>query len=653
MHAMLREVEEMIARIIPAMLILTLFSLGIGIIPPKTVAAQNQIDGTEMEAFFDEYLTGAMAEHHVPGAAIVVVQGREILFAKGYGYANLEKGTAVDPEETLFRWASVSKLFPIAGVLQLVDQGKMDLDADVNQYLRDWQVPNDSSTPIRVRDLLQHTDAFGLADFDVYASEIDDLEPMGTYLARNMKSPVQEPGSLITYGSDGTSLAGHLLEQISGNRFEDHMAVTFFEPLDMHYSTFYQVLPPEYQENIAPIYSYEEDTDVFVPSQFLLLNTPPSGGLSASPLDMAHFVIALLNDGRFEDAQVLSPASTQVMLEQQYEPSPGFPGVTFGFFEHFYKDQRGLIRDGSGLRTRAQVYLLPAHDLGYIYVQNTSGDEVIDELNELFIDTFYPAKDEFLEAAPFSDNSHLDGFYRLVQTNEHTFVKSESLVLGELRVEANPDNSLTITPLGFGDVYGGFEGANQWVEISPRVFQRTDRERYVSFVHDEESQNTYLFSGSGYHGAYYKLPWYEGSNIQFLWMGLCLFVIVSGLIIWSFGLLSGGEGRSLPATLARWVGSATSLLVLTGFFGSFYALFIKQIAAHPVLAFGMSPLAFVMQVALLFGSILGLATPVFAVLAWKEGYWSAWGRIHYTALAVATLAFIWWLNYWNLLGFRF
>jgi CubicO group peptidase (beta-lactamase class C family) len=634
-------------------LVLTVFLSGISIISPQCVAAQGQIDPIEMEAFFDEFLTSAMAEHHVPGAAIVVVKNSEIMFAKGYGYANLENQIPVDPETTIFRWASVSKLFPIAGVLRLVAQGKMDLDADVNQYLRDWQVPNDFSTPIRVRDLLQHTDGFGSADFDVYASGIDDLEPMGTYLARNVKSPVQEPGNLIAYGSDGTSLAGHLLEQISGSRFEDHIAVSFFEPLGMHYSTFYQVLPPEYQENIAPIYSYEEDTDVFVPSQFLLLNTPPSGGLSASPLDMAYFVIALLNDGRFEGAQVLSPTSAQAMLEQQYEPSPGFPGVTFGFFEHFYGDQRGLIRDGSGLRTRAQVYLLPEHSLGYIYVQNTSGDDVIDELNELFIDTFYPAPENPLVATPTNENSHLSGFYRLVQTNEHTFVKSESLILGELRVEVNPDSSLTITPLGFGDVYGGFEGSHQWVEIAPQVFRRIDRERYVAFVQDENSQNTYLFSGSGYHGAYYRLPWYEASNIQFLWMGMCLFVIVSGLVIWPFGLLSGGRGRSLPAKLARWVGSGTSLLVLIGFFGSFFALFIKQIAAHPSLAFGMSPLALAMQGALLLGAILGLATPVFAVLAWKESYWSVWGRIHYTALAAATLAFIWWLNYWNLVGFRY
>ena len=125
------------------------------------------------------------------------------------------------------------------------------------------------------------------------------------------------------------------------------------------------------------------------------------------------------------------------------------------------------------------------------------------------------------------------------------------------------------------------------------------------------------------------------------------------LVIWPSGLLQGGKGRSLPANLSRWVGSAASLLLLIGYVGGIYATYFKQIAAHPAVAFGVSPLVVAMLGVLLCGAILGLATPVFAVLAWKDGYWSVWGRIHYTVLAVAALAFVWWLNYWNLLGFRY
>lgn len=641
------------AKIIQTILILTVLLSGNSVIPPQAVAAQGQIDSTDMEAFFDEFLTSAMAEHHVPGAAIVVVQGNDILFAKGYGYANLENQTPVDPETTIFRWASVSKLFPIVGVLHLVDQGMMDLDADINQYLRNWQVPNDFSTPVRVRDLLQHTDGFGPKDLASQSLNADDLQPLGTTLSKVIRSPQYEPGSLIAYGGVGTALAGYLLEQVSGDRFEDHIATSFFEPLDMTHSTFYQDMPPEFQGNLAPIYIYEEDSDSYTPAPYLYLNTTPTGGLSAAPLDMAHFVIALLNDGRYMDAQILSPRSAQAMLEGQFSPSPDFPGVTYGFLEHFYKGQRGLMRDGSGLRTRAQVYVLPEHNIGYVYVQNTSGDEVIDAINEAFIDTFYPAPDKPFVTASSNDNRIYAGNYRSVQTDEYTLMKSGSLLYGELRVEANPDNSLTITPTVFGDIYGGFEGSNRWVEIAPQVFQRTDRERYITFRQDEKSQKFYLISGSGYHGAYYKLNWYEASTVQFIWSGLCIFVMLSALVIWPFGLLIGRKEKSLLANLARWVGSLSSLLLLTGHFGGLYTGFIKQIADLPTVAFGISTLLAAMLGVTLCGAILGLATPVFALLAWKDGHWSIWGRIHYSVLAVSALAFVWWLNYWNLLGFRY
>ncbi len=286
-------------------------------------------------------------------------------------------------------------------------------------------------------------------------------------------------------------------------------------------------------------------------------------------------------------------------------------------------------------------------------MQNTSGDEVIDELNELFLDTYFPAPDETLVTASSGDSSRFSGNYRMVQTDEYTLMKSGSLLYGELRVDANPDNSLTITPPVFGDIYGGFEGSNRWVEIAPQLFQRTDRERYITFRQDEKSRKIYLISGSGYHGAYYKLNWYEASTVQFIWSGLCILVLLSALVIWPFGLLNGGKARSLPANLARWVGSVTSLLLLTGHFGGLYAGFIKQIADLPTVAFGVSPLLAAMLGVTLCGAILGLTTPVFSFLAWKDRYWSVWGRIHYSVLAVAALAFVWWLNYWNLLGFRY
>jgi CubicO group peptidase (beta-lactamase class C family) len=607
-----------------------------------------------MESFFDRFFERAIVEHHVPGAAIVVIKDKDIIFYKGYGYANLEKEIPVNAAETVFRWASVSKLFPIAGVLQLAEKGQIDLNADVNQYLHEWQVPNNFSIPVRVRDLLQHTDGFGTRDIATFSLQIDDLQPLGTLLLKELKSPVQKPGIMITYGSYGTALAGFLVEQITGSRFDDAIAATFFAPLDMRHSTFHQELSLGFQQNLAIVYNYRQTSKTYIPVPYLYINTSPTGGLNSTPLDMAHFVIALLNDGFYGNTRVLTPPSTQAMLEQQFEPYAGFPGVTFGFMEHYYNNQRGLIRDGSGVGIRSQIYLLPKHHLGYIYVQNSRGDEVINELNRAFLDYFFPVSDKAPIANSVNANHNLDGFYRPVQTNEHSLVKLEALLISELHVATNHDGSLTIIPLGEGDVYGGFEAPSQWTEIAPQIFERTDREQYIAFqINGNNNQAQYLLSGSGYHGTYYKLKWYECSRVQFVWMGVCLCIFLSALVTWPFSLLSKSRKRTAMANLMRWVGIITSVLFLTGIIGVLYSLFLKRIAGFPALAFGVSPMAKVMLWFLLGGGILGLVIPFFAIFVWVKNYWSILGRIHYTVVGVAALGFFWWLNYWNLFGFQY
>src|SRR5512139_4045166 len=101
------------------------------IAPPQ---GQGPTDPAELEAFLDELLGSEMEEYHIAGAAVSVVKDGKLFFAKGYGYADVEKGIPVDPEETMFRVGSVGKLFTWTAVMQLVEQGKLDLDADINTY---------------------------------------------------------------------------------------------------------------------------------------------------------------------------------------------------------------------------------------------------------------------------------------------------------------------------------------------------------------------------------------------------------------------------------------------------------------------------------------------------------------------------------------
>ena len=112
-----------------------------------------------MEAFLDKLLGREMEKHHIAGAAVSVVKDGKLFFAKGYGYADLENGIPVDPEQTIFRIGSVAKLFTWTAVMQLVEQGKLDLDADINTYL-DFRIPDTYPQPITLKHLLTHTSGF-------------------------------------------------------------------------------------------------------------------------------------------------------------------------------------------------------------------------------------------------------------------------------------------------------------------------------------------------------------------------------------------------------------------------------------------------------------------------------------------------------------
>ena len=136
-----------------------------------------------------------MEEHHIAGAAVSVVKDGKLFFAKGYGYADLEKGIPVDPEQTIFRIGSVGKMFTWTAVMQLVEQGKLDLEADINTYL-DFRIPDTYPQPITLKHLLTHTSGFEDRWFGSVVTDANDLLPVREWLVSHMSERVRPPGDM-------------------------------------------------------------------------------------------------------------------------------------------------------------------------------------------------------------------------------------------------------------------------------------------------------------------------------------------------------------------------------------------------------------------------------------------------------------------------
>jgi CubicO group peptidase (beta-lactamase class C family) len=608
----------------------------------------------ELEAFLDAYFAQQMSALHVPGATFVVVKDGEILLAKGYGYADLENQVRYHPDETVFWAASIAKIFSVVGVLHHYEQGLIHPEDDVNRYLVDFQIPDDYPQPVTFHSLLTHTDGFEARIIGDAARTPADMRPLRAVVQANLPERVAPPGGLLTYGNYGTNLAGVLVEGICGVPFAAYMDTNIFRPLEMHRTTFEQLLPPEWMPDLAVGYGYSNG--MFDPKPFVYVNSLPQGGGRSTTTDMAHLMIALLQGGRYGDTRILNDDTVQLMFQQQFSAHPSLGGITYGLFEIFTNDQRLLIRDGDGWGFRSRMVLIPDQKLGFFVNYNNEDADVLREnLVSRFLDHYYPVAAQELPT-PRTDFENqvgqFTGIYRPVQADETTFFKIALLFAQQIQVTGGNDGTLLVAPVGMGDSYGGFEEESRWVETEPLIFQRIDGDGNLAFRRDDDSRTAYLFSGQKYHGTYRKIAWYETPGLHFALLSVSALFFPGTLILWSVeAWLRRRKGVAAPSTwprLARSLGGTVCALHLV-FIGSITAVmgnFVDVI-------YGVPTLLRVALVLPLLAAVLTTAQLVVTVLAWRNGYWSIWGRAYYTLLTTVVLVFTWWLDYWNLLGFRY
>ncbi len=225
--------------------------------PTASSQQQGPTDPAEMEAFMDKELGKEMEKHHIAGAAVSVVKDGKLFFAKGYGHADLKKGIPVDPEQTTFRIGSVTKLFTWTAVMQLAEQGKLDLNADVNTYL-DFRIPDTYPQPITLKDLMTHTAGFEDRYYERLAKDPNDLMPPREWLVSHMPARVRPPGEVAAYSSYGAALAGYIVARVSGEPYDHYVQEHILNPLGMAHTTARSPMPPDIRAHASVGYTYED-----------------------------------------------------------------------------------------------------------------------------------------------------------------------------------------------------------------------------------------------------------------------------------------------------------------------------------------------------------------------------------------------------------
>ncbi len=331
----------------------------------------------------DATITKALEENHLPGIGVGLVYQGQVLYAKGYGFADVAQRVPATPE-TVFRIASISKVFAAISLMQLWEQGKFDMHDPVNKYLKGYQVQHKGSQPITFHHLLTHT--AGLGEF---AALWKYLSPRAHFNVVRPNRPVPElrqlygrflraerpAGEKWCYANNGFATIGQLVADISGQSFPDYTRAHIFAPLGMETADFWR--SERVKPKLAIGYSYKEKQQRFKPVPDLEQVTVAAGSMNASVIDMTRFIAALMSSGSNEFGQMLKPETLAKMITPQYQLDPRLQGMGYGFKIDDWGGHRIISHDGLWLGFVSSMFVAPDADLGVIAVTNRAASGVI------------------------------------------------------------------------------------------------------------------------------------------------------------------------------------------------------------------------------------------------------------------------------------
>lgn len=363
----------------------------IALAKPAATANSASIDRMKLAGlpdFIDGILAQQIAQREVAGAVITVVHRGKVIMTRGYGFADVDKGLAVDGQQTLFRPGSVSKLFTWAALMQQVEAGKVDLDADVNRYL-DYEIPPFQGQPIRVQDLFAH--AVGMSDLSYAEGEWEKEEAYQSFLKTHIPQRLWAPGGEISYSNYGASLAGYIVEHVSGEAFPDYVERHIFQPLGMANTTFREPLTGGRAAHMALGYALVDGRFRAKPYERYDKIMPAGSAASTAP-DMARFMLAMLGNGTLGGARILKPESVRFLESDSIANAPGLPGMAHGFMVARESGPRLVGHGGNTMDFHSYLLLAPDADFGF-FVSMTGGQGSYGartELSDAIIGRLFP-----------------------------------------------------------------------------------------------------------------------------------------------------------------------------------------------------------------------------------------------------------------------
>ncbi|MGC1493692.1 MAG: serine hydrolase domain-containing protein, partial [Candidatus Acidiferrum sp.] len=387
--------------------------------PSSPATTAHPLEKADLEAFFDGLVPLQMERSDVAGATVLVMKDGQVILKKGYGYSDVAKKMPVDPDTTMFRLASISKLFTWVSVMQLAEQGKLNIDADVNQYL-DFKIAPAFGKPITLRNLMTHSGGFEEVLRNIIYVDPKSPPSLRNFLIENQPRRMYPPGEIPAYSNYGVGLAGYVVQRLSLEPFEQYVSEHIFQPLAMKHSSFNEPMTAE----LAPFVSdgYRNTTDKPAIG-FEIFNPAPAGGVSSSAGDMGRFALALLNGGELDGQRILKTETRDAMWTAQFDASTQLPPACMGFYQTWRNNLHFIGHDGDLIAFHSMFLLEPTQKLVLFVSYNSAGSSGRNraELLDGFADRYFPASDQpAFQSTPADQLRDIAGVYESTRRADST-----------------------------------------------------------------------------------------------------------------------------------------------------------------------------------------------------------------------------------------
>ncbi len=609
-----------------------------------TLPALSFQDTLALEAFMDGVILTTMDELKIAGATISLIHEGELLLNKGYGYTHIEAGNKVDPERSLFRLGSISKLFTWIAVLQQVEQGNLRLDADINQYLTSFIIPDTYDEPITLRSLMSHTPGFEDVLLHLFLREEDLVPPLEEQFRKKLPRRIMPPLHEAAYSNHGTGLAQLLVEKASGMSFEEYAEAHIFTPLDMDFSTFRQPVPNYLQPYLSIGYAWQEGQ--FEPRGFEVIPMAGAGGASSTASDMAIFMDALLNQTRHDTISLLDSATYAIMQEPVLQHADSMNPALHGFIDSSRRHIRIIGHGGNTFLFHSLVALFPEHDTAlFMSFNGKNAQKSYGNVLNHFLDRYFPAPSDSTATIELSPE-YLAGFEGQYMSNRRPH-SSLLKIIGSMN---NLEVSATESGIQLRDMFGE---THQLVPVDSTTFFISQRNTYVAFSPQDGKAAEKLYLGEYPIMAFNRVAGMYQMHYHLIIMVITLLCVLYILIVWPWLYFARRQYDKKPRALhnlpvfSKIIAWTTSL-----FFLVFYLLLFSSAGGEEII-FGIPSgirIALFFPIAAIPFTLIMIGSNFYI---WKVPRTKNSSRLFYGLATLAFLLSLWQFHFWNLLGWRF